>query len=64
MKKLVAYASQTLHLHQLFLVAECDNESCLRLFEKLGFVQTALLKQWLQVKEGVYKDACLMQLFL
>lgn len=64
LKKLVAYASQTLHLHQLFLVAECDNESCLRLFEKLGFVQTALLKQWLQVKEGVYKDACLMQLFL
>ena len=62
--KLVAYASQTLHLHQLFLVAECDNESCLRLFEKLGFVQTALLKQWLQLKKGVYKDACLMQLFL
>ncbi|RKW56813.1 MAG: N-acetyltransferase, partial [Prevotella sp.] len=36
--KLVAYASQTLHLHQLFLVADCENESCLRLFEKLGFV--------------------------
>ena len=64
MEKLVAYARQTLHLHQLFLVAECENESRLQLFEKLGFVKTAQLKQWLQVKEGVYKDACLMQLFL
>ncbi|MGP1469542.1 MAG: GNAT family N-acetyltransferase [Hoylesella shahii] len=64
MEKLVAYARQTLHLHQLFLVTECDNESCLLLFEKLGFEKTALLKQWLQQKEGVYKDACLMQLFL
>jgi acetyltransferase, GNAT family len=64
MEKLVAYARQTLHLHQLFLVTECDNESCLLLFEKLGFEKSALLKQWLQQKEGVYKDACLMQLFL
>ena len=64
MEKLVAYARQTLHLHQLFLVTECDTESCLLLFEKLGFEKTALLKQWLQQKEGVYKDACLMQLFL
>lgn len=64
MEKLVAYARQTLHLHQLFLVTECDNENCLLLFEKLGFEKTALLKQWLQKKEGVYKDACLMQLFL
>ena len=64
MEKLVAYARQTLHLHQLFLVAECENESRLQLFEKLGFVKTAQFKQWLQVKEGVYKDACLMQLFL
>lgn len=64
MEKLVAYARQTLHLHQLFLVTECDNESCLLLFEKLGFEKIALLKQWLQQKEGVYKDACLMQLFL
>mgnify|MGYP003096722153 FL=1 len=64
MEKLVAYARQTLHLHQLFLVTECDNENCLLLFEKLGFEKTALLKQWLQQKEGVYNDACLMQLFL
>ena len=64
MEKLVAYARQTLHLHQLFLVTECDNESCLLLFEKLGFEKTALLKQWLQQKECVYKEACLMQLFL
>ena len=64
MENLVAYARQTLHLHQLFLVTECDNENCLLLFEKLGFEKTALLKQWLQQKEGVYKDACLMQLFL
>ncbi len=64
MEKLVAYARQTLHFHQLFLVTECDNENCLLLFEKLGFEKTALLKQWLQQKEGVYKDACLMQLFL
>ena len=64
MEKLVAYARQTLHLHQLFLVTECDNKNCLLLFEKLGFGKTALLKQWLQQKEGVYKDACLMQLFL
>ena len=64
MEKLVAYARQTLHLHQLFLVAECENESRLQLFEKLGFVKTAQLRQWLQVKEGMYKDACLMQLFL
>lgn len=64
MEKLVAYARQTLHLHQLFLVTECDNKNCLLLFEKLGFEKTALLKQWLQQKEGVYKDACLMQLFL
>ena len=52
------------HFIQLFLVTECDNESCLLLFEKLGFEKTALLKQWLQQEEGVYKDACLMQLFL
>ena len=64
LEKLVDYARRTLHLHQLFLVAEYENASCLRLFERQGFVKTARLGQWLQVKEGQYKDACLMQLFL
>jgi diamine N-acetyltransferase len=44
---LTQYAFNVLNIHNLYAFVPCDNESSLHLFVKIGFEQTAVLKQWL-----------------
>ncbi len=55
------YAFDLLHLNQLYAYVRVDNTASLSLFEKCGFSQKVLLKQWLNDGKGSYKDVCFMQ---
>ena len=57
---LCTYASERLHLHQLFAYIPEWNEESFTLFEKNGFKKTAILKDWLKEKKG-FVDVILMQ---
>ena len=61
--RLADYALSVLHLHQLYVVISSDNESCLRLFEHMGYQSSAVLPQWLFDGKN-YHDAIVMQTFL
>lgn len=55
------YAFSLLHLNQLYAYVRVDNVASLSLFEKCGFSQKVLLKQWINDGAGGYKDAYLIQ---
>lgn len=63
MKKIIAYAHLTLHLHQLYAFIATDNAHSVRLFENMRFAKGAILKDWLYDGE-IYHDAVIMQFFL
>lgn len=61
--KIQQYASEILHLHQLYAYVGTNNEASLKLFDKSGFQKAGLLKEW--VLEGhAYQDVWLMQYLL
>jgi diamine N-acetyltransferase len=43
---LVLYSFKILQLHQLFCNITVDNQACINLFEKAGFVTCGLKKEW------------------
>ena len=54
------YARHTLHLHQVFAIVGTDNVATLRLLGKMGYEETARLRQW--IFDGTtYYDALLLQ---
>lgn len=57
---LCKYAEERLHLHQLYAYIPQWNKESIRLFEKCGFKNNAILKDWLKEKDG-YCDVILMQ---
>ena len=57
------YARSTLHLHQVFAIIGADNVPTLSLFQRLGYEQTASLRQWIFDGES-YHDAVMLQKFL
>ena len=57
------YASQILHLKQIYAIVPNDNERSLKLFRKACFESGATLKNWLYDGEKC-KDATIMQYFL
>ena len=59
-EKISEYAVSVWHLHQLFATIDVHNEACIRLFRKLGFVESARLKDWLFDGRN-YHDAVVMQ---
>lgn len=59
----VDYSRKVCHLHQLYAIVDGDNAQSLQLFQKVGFTQTASLKNWLRVGDS-YRDALMMQFFL
>ena len=61
LERISEYAVNILHLHQLFATIDVNNEPCLRLFRKLGFVESARLKDWLFDGRN-YHDAIVMQI--
>lgn len=60
---LIAYSSNTLFLHQLFCSIGVNNIKSIQLFEKAGFVQTGLKKDWLKTKIG-WEDVGFYQLMV
>ena len=61
LQKISDYAVTVLHLYQLFATIDESNESCLRLFRRLGYVESARLKDWLFDGRN-YHDAIVMQI--
>lgn len=62
-RKIMSYAHDIVHLHQLYAIVEVSNEISLSLFESLGFSQGIRLKEW-TFNGTTYTDAVMMQKFL
>lgn len=53
------YARRTIHLHKLYAIISNENEAAIKLFQKAGFTNEAVLKDWLY--DGAdYHDAIIM----
>lgn len=61
--KLISYAKDLVHLHDLFAHVPADNEASRKLFLSAGFEQVGILKDWLHVTDG-YKDVLILQKIL
>ncbi len=57
---LMRYAFRILDLHQLFVNVGADNEASIHLFQKMGFLQVGIKKDWI-FSNGNYKDELLFQ---
>ncbi|PLB86901.1 GNAT family N-acetyltransferase [Dysgonamonadaceae bacterium] len=54
------YAFDFLKLHQLYAFVSKSNTSSLKLFEKAGFIHSAVLKDWISWQHS-FEDAIIMQ---
>lgn len=62
-RKIMSYAHDVVHLHQLYAIVETTNEISLNLFESLGFSRSIFLKEW-TFNGNTYVDAIVIQKFL
>ena len=62
-RKIMSYAHNVVHLHQLYASVEATNEISLNLFESLGFSRSICLKEW-TFNGNTYVDAIVIQKFL
>lgn len=60
---MTGYATDTLHLHQLYCNISEDNLQSIHLFEKLGFLKCGTRREWLITRSG-WKDEYIYQLIL
>lgn len=58
---LVKYSFEKLYLHQLYCNISEDNKASIKLFEKVGFEQVGLKKDW-NIINGEFKNEYLYQL--
>lgn len=63
LRKLIQYAKNVIHVHQLYAIVATDNLSSMALFQNEGFIPSAQLKDWIRMGND-YKNAVVMQLFL
>lgn len=63
LSRMAEYASQVLHLHQLYAVIDTGNQESLQLFSHAGYQTAATLDDWLYDGKKFHK-AMLMQIFL
>ena len=61
LQKISEYAVNILHLRQLFAIIAVNNEPCIRLFQSLGCLESARLKDWLFDGQN-YHDVIVMQI--
>lgn len=59
-QKVIRYAKEVLHLHQLYVVVNSSQKLTIGLFLRMGFKETCQLTDWLYDGE-VYHDATLLQ---
>lgn len=62
LQELCRYASETLHLHQLYAIVDEDNQAALGLFRQAGFNVENSLSEWLY-SGTEYRNAVLFQTF-
>lgn len=63
LQKIVEYARNVIHLHQIFAIVPKNNQSCIKFLQSSDFQQTMCLKDWLfDGKE--YNDAIFFQKYL
>lgn len=55
------YTKETLHLHQVYCNITSDNTRSIRLFEKAGFVQCGVKKEWI-CDGSVFSDEFMYQM--
>jgi diamine N-acetyltransferase len=58
---LIEYCFKTLQMHQLYCNILSNNAESINLFQKLGFVQCGIKKDWIKTKDG-YLDEHMFQL--
>lgn len=58
--KMMDYARQILHLHQIYVIVNASKKETINLFLKVGFKPNGVLKEWLFDGEK-YNDACILQ---
>lgn len=56
------YASNVLHLHQIYAIVAESNQNAVKILEVVGFQGDKLLKGWLKTGRG-YEDAYFFNLF-
>jgi len=61
LKCLTDYCFKTLQLHQLWCNILADNHESIELFQKLGFIQIGIKKDWIKTADG-YLDEHMFQL--
>ena len=61
LKCLTDYCFRTLQLHQLWCNILADNNESIELFQKLGFIQIGIKKDWVKTADG-YLDEHMFQL--
>ena len=61
LKCLTDYCFKTLQLHQLWCNILADNHESIELFQKLGFIQIGIKKDWVKTADG-YLDEHMFQL--
>ena len=61
LRLMIDYVFDTLSLHQLYCNVLMDNPESLALFEKYGFKEAGIKKDWIY-HEGQFIDECTMQL--
>ena len=61
LKCLTDYCFRTLQLHQLWCNILANNSESIELFQKLGFVQIGIKKEWVKTADG-YLDEYMFQL--
>jgi diamine N-acetyltransferase len=59
---IIEYCFRALEINQIWCNIDYENEISIRLFEKAGFINTGLLKQW-KIQNGKFKDVLFYQLF-
>ncbi len=61
-RELCRYAQDILHLHQLYVIVDVENQAALQLFQHVGFQTVNTLHDWLSTGSE-YHDAVMMQTF-
>lgn len=57
---LICYASEHLHLHQLYVIVSVENGPAKQLFLQEKFKPSGILPEWLYKDEACYVDACIL----
>ncbi|MBO5156480.1 MAG: GNAT family N-acetyltransferase [Prevotella sp.] len=62
LQAVMEYAKNVIHLHKLYAIIDTNNTAALNTFQKAGFTEECVLKDWLRGTDG-YEDARLFAVY-